>query len=225
MTSSEPGCFVLHWPAPELHYARRVSALRPSQRDKEKEPHFFFGRENPSTLRHYKGAIDSFEKALKLNPKSASAHFELAWIFDQKESDPVAGYLPFRNHYLNLRAAGRNEETVRIAFWPAKRTLHDPSNLGPASQSHGKELGRYRREHACARNCKPAPTTNSNMPAGSPPLPASRKTPAPPTTGCHREAYYPDVWVGPSLRGLAHTYTYGENGGTLTFDMIRATIG
>src|SRR5271169_5437105 len=60
-----------------------------SQLDDEKEPHFLAGKSRISSM-DYKGAIEAFEKALEVNPQSAAAHFELAWLYELKESDPAA---------------------------------------------------------------------------------------------------------------------------------------
>ena len=57
------------------------------QSEEEKESHFQAGRSCLNSM-NYKGAVEAFEKALKVNPDSASAHVELACLFDQKESDP-----------------------------------------------------------------------------------------------------------------------------------------
>src|SRR4051812_30044747 len=74
-----------------------------TQLDEEKEPHFLAGKSRVSTL-DYKGAIECFEKAIQVNPQSASAHFELGWLFEEKESDPAAAIYHYE-HYLKLRPA------------------------------------------------------------------------------------------------------------------------
>jgi len=60
-----------------------------SRLDEEKEPHFLAGKTRLNAM-DYQGAFESFEKALEANPGSASAHFELGCLCDQKESDPAA---------------------------------------------------------------------------------------------------------------------------------------
>src|SRR5881227_1449162 len=82
-----------------------------SQMDEEKEPHFLAGKSRVNAM-DYKGAIESFEKALEVNPKSASAHFELAWLSDQKDADPASAIYHY-DHYLKLRPAAGNAETVK----------------------------------------------------------------------------------------------------------------
>ena len=55
--------------------------------DEQKEPHFITGK-NLATQMDFQGAIDAFEKALEVNPHSASAHFELAWLYENKAQVP-----------------------------------------------------------------------------------------------------------------------------------------
>jgi tetratricopeptide (TPR) repeat protein len=58
-----------------------------SQLDEKKEPNFITGK-NLVIQMNYQGAIDSFEKSLEVNPQSASAHFELGWLYEGKVSPP-----------------------------------------------------------------------------------------------------------------------------------------
>src|SRR5260370_35398011 len=79
--------------------------------DEEKEANFLAGKSRVSTL-DYKGAAECFEKALDVNPHSASAHFELACLFDQKEMDPAAAIYHYE-HFLNLRPKAGNADLAR----------------------------------------------------------------------------------------------------------------
>jgi len=103
-----------------------------SQVDEEKEPHFLAGKSRVNAM-DYKGAIESFEKALEVNPKSASAHFELAWLCDQKDSDPAAAIYHY-DHYLKLRPKAGNAETVRTRILACKQDLARSVSLGPVTQ-------------------------------------------------------------------------------------------
>jgi tetratricopeptide (TPR) repeat protein len=104
-----------------------------SQMDEEKEPHFLDGKERVNSL-DYDGAIDSFEKALQVNPKSASAHFELACLCDQRQSDPSAAIYHY-NHYLKLRPNGENAERARNRITACKQELARAVSLGPVTQN------------------------------------------------------------------------------------------
>src|SRR5438552_10261016 len=90
-----------------------------SQSDEEREPHFLAGKSHISTL-DYKGAIESFEKALEVNPQSAAAHFELACLFDRREPDPAAAIYHYR-HYLDLRPNADNSEIVNQRILACKQ--------------------------------------------------------------------------------------------------------
>jgi tetratricopeptide (TPR) repeat protein len=109
-----------------------------SQLEEEKEPHFLAGKSRVSTM-DYRGAIECFEKALELNPQSGSAHFELGWLFDQKESDPAAAIYHYER-YLELRAAAENGEMVKTRILACKQELARTVSLGPVNQAVQREL-------------------------------------------------------------------------------------
>ena len=104
-----------------------------SRVDEEKEPHFLAGKSRVNAM-DYKGAIESFERALEVNPKSASAHFELGWLADQKEPDPACAIYHY-DHYLKLRPNADNAETVRTRILACKQELARTVSLGPVTQA------------------------------------------------------------------------------------------
>jgi len=107
--------------------------------DEEKEPHYLAGKSRISML-DYKGAVDSFDKALQVNPQSASAHFELGWIYDQKEVDPAAAIYHY-NRYLRLRTKPpENAEVVRQRISACKQALADTVYLGPLTDKVQRQL-------------------------------------------------------------------------------------
>lgn len=101
--------------------------------DEEKEPHFLEGKARVNSL-DYAGAIESFEKALEVNPKSASAHFELGCLCDQREADPAAAVYHYE-HYLKLRPNGENCERARTRIVACKQELARAVSLGPVTQN------------------------------------------------------------------------------------------
>jgi len=60
-----------------------------SQVQEQREPHFLMGQKLARQM-DYQGAIDAYEKALQVNPRSASAHFELALLCEDQAGDPAA---------------------------------------------------------------------------------------------------------------------------------------
>ena len=87
----------------------------------------------------YSGAIEAFEKALEVNPRSASAHFELACLFDQKESDPAAAIYHY-DSYLRLRPEAGNADVVKQRTMTCKQELARNVSLGPLTERQQREL-------------------------------------------------------------------------------------
>src|SRR5215467_14028504 len=116
-----------------------------SQSDEEREPHFLSGKSRVSAM-DFKGAIESFEKALEVNPQSAAAHFELACLFDRKEADPAAAIYHY-NHYLDLKPNAENGEIVRQRILACKQELALTVILTPATEKVQKELEQLAQEN------------------------------------------------------------------------------
>src|SRR5438876_198878 len=116
-----------------------------SQSDEEKEPHFLAGKSRVSTM-DYSGAIECFEKALEVNPQSASAHFELACLFDQKESDPAEAIHHY-NSYLKLRPRAENSDLVKQHILTCKQELARTVSLGPVTEKVQRELEQLTEEN------------------------------------------------------------------------------
>ncbi|MGO9002525.1 MAG: hypothetical protein ACLQHM_11200, partial [Limisphaerales bacterium] len=60
-----------------------LSGCTPSGRSRlseEKEPHFVLGKSRVNAM-DFQGAIEAFEQSLEANPHSATAHFELGWLY------------------------------------------------------------------------------------------------------------------------------------------------
>ena len=96
---------------------------------RRKSSSYLAGKSRVNT-RDFKGAIESFEKAVEVNPKSAPAHFELGWLYDQKESDPAAAIYHYER-YLKLSPNSGKEEMVKSLILACKQQLAQTVNLGP----------------------------------------------------------------------------------------------
>lgn len=116
-----------------------------SQLDEEKEPHFLAGKSRVNSL-DYQGAIESFEKALTANPYSASAHFELACLFENREPDPAAAIYHYQK-YLALKPKAENAEIVRQHIMSCKQDLARTVSLGPISEKQQHDLERLLEEN------------------------------------------------------------------------------
>ncbi len=121
----------------------------PSQLDEEKEPHFLAGKSKVSAL-DYQGAIDCFEKALQVNPQSASAHLELGCLFETKEPDPAAAIYHYE-HYLKLQPNAGNAEVIRQRIMTCKQELARTVSLGPVTEKLQHEFERLTDENKALR--------------------------------------------------------------------------
>jgi LysM repeat protein len=116
-----------------------LSGCLPSgPKDEEKEQFFLAGKSRVNTM-DFKGAIESFEKAVEVNPKSAPAHFELGWLYDQKESDPAAAIYHYQR-YLKLSPNSGKEEMVKTRILACKQQLAQSVSLGPVTEKQQREL-------------------------------------------------------------------------------------
>jgi LysM repeat protein len=116
-----------------------LSGCLPSgPKDEEKEQFFLAGKSQVKT-RDFKGAIESFEKAVEVNPKSAPAHFELGCLYDQKESDPAAAIYHYEC-YLKLSPNSGKEEIVKSHILACKQQLAQTVSLGPVTDKLQREL-------------------------------------------------------------------------------------
>ena len=87
----------------------------------------------------FKGAVESFEKAVEANPKSASAHFELACLYDQQESDPAAAIYHFER-FLKLLPNSGKEEIVKTRILACKQQLAQTVSLGLVAEKQQREF-------------------------------------------------------------------------------------
>ena len=116
-----------------------------SQLDEEREYHFLAGKSRVNAM-DYVAAIECFEKALEANPRSAAAHFELGWLFDQKETDPAAAIYHY-GAYLKLRPNADNLEMVRTRMLACKQELARTVSLGPVTQTLQREFEQLTEEN------------------------------------------------------------------------------
>ena len=92
-----------------------------SQLDEEKEPHFIEGQRAINSY-DFAGAIEEFEKAVEANPHNASAHFELGWLYEEKQPDPAAAIYHYQQ-FLKLRPNADTAESVKLRITNCKQDL------------------------------------------------------------------------------------------------------
>jgi LysM repeat protein len=114
--------------------------------NEEKEPHYLLGKSRVNAM-DFKGAIESFERALEVNPRSAAAHFELGWLLAQKESDPAAAIYHYQR-YLKLRPDADNASIITQHIQVLKQDLARnvlPPSVTPAVQREIEQLAEENR--------------------------------------------------------------------------------
>jgi LysM repeat protein len=116
-----------------------------SQSDEEKEAHFQTGKSRVNAM-DYPGAIESFDKALEVNPQSALAHFELGFLYDEKEPDPARAIYHYEE-YLKLQPNAGNREIVKTRVLACKQELARTVSLGPVTQTMQHEFEQLTEEN------------------------------------------------------------------------------
>jgi LysM repeat protein len=91
------------------------------QTDEEKEPHFVLGQGRVNAM-DYPGAIEAFEASLEANPRSAAAHFELGWLYEEKAPDPAAAIYHY-GQYLKLNPNAGNAALIKQHIDACKQQL------------------------------------------------------------------------------------------------------
>ena len=105
--------------------------------DEQKEPYFLRGK-NRLQARDYVGAIEGFEKALDVNPRSASAHFELGILYEQQQGDYAAALYHYQKA-VTLRSDMPSADLARQRIQECKRELAK-TVITPVSYYAGRGL-------------------------------------------------------------------------------------
>ncbi|MCX8156428.1 MAG: LysM peptidoglycan-binding domain-containing protein [Verrucomicrobiae bacterium] len=164
--------------------------------DESKEPYYVLGQRKLGSF-DYKGAVEAFEKALEVNPRSSSAHFQLGVLYEQKiaEENSYAIAIYHYNKFLQLRPRSPHAEIVKQRIIACKQELAKPIALAPGTQSVLRDIERLKVENAQLRSqleawvayatnraaLAPPPSTPSPAPLAAtnppPPTPAPAATP------------------------------------------------
>jgi tetratricopeptide (TPR) repeat protein len=106
--------------------------------DDEKEDNFLAGKSRVSAM-DFEGAVESFEKALVVNPKSAPAHFELGLLYEKNKSDPAAAIYHFER-FLKLQPNSGKEDMVKPRILACKQQLAQTVSLGLVTEKQQREF-------------------------------------------------------------------------------------
>lgn len=112
--------------------------------DEQKEPFFLTGKARQNTL-DFQGATEAFEKALEVNPRNASAHFELGLLYE-KDSDFSAAIYHFER-YLKLRPESDRSQLVKDRIMQDKMELSKTTTFAPVTQNLQKEFEKLAAEN------------------------------------------------------------------------------
>jgi len=155
-----------------------------TQLDEQRNPHYLAGKEKLGAL-DYKGAVESFERAVEDNPRSALAHFELGVLFEQRENDYAAALYHY-NKALKLRPNGYPSENIRQRIPACKQELVKADSLAIINPNVLRETENLRAQNATLRS--QIEMLQAQL-ASRPSTPIS----GPPITS-HREAAPPQVY-------------------------------
>jgi LysM repeat protein len=114
--------------------------------DEAKNPYIVTGRERFKG-RDYKGAIEAYEKALEVNPRSVIAHFELGVIYEQFENDYPAAIFHY-NQVSKLRPDGSYPaDNARQRIPGCKQEMLKTDSLATVNPTALRETERLREEN------------------------------------------------------------------------------
>src|SRR5579871_3394623 len=112
--------------------------------DEQKDPNFLHGQDLV-LKRDYDGAVAAYERALEVNPNSASAHFELGLLNEQQQND-AAGAVYHYEKFLKLRPNSDRADLVRQKISGCKMELAKVYLIAPGAPSVQKEIDRLKTE-------------------------------------------------------------------------------
>ena len=117
--------------------------------DEEKDPNFIEGR-NHLNMMDYKGALESFERAVQANPGNAAAHFEIAVLYEQRFKDPLVAAYHYQKH-LQLRPKSDLAEAIKPRLVACKMEVAKTVTFGVVNQEVHRDLAKLTNELATAR--------------------------------------------------------------------------
>lgn len=116
------------------------------QVDEQKDPHYQRGKTLVGS-QDFKGAMLEFEKALEANPRSASAHFELGWLCEEKTKDYAEAIYHYRKHLAlqpNSDSAERAQERAKFCMEELAKAEYSQPN----TQNLQRDIDRLTGENA-----------------------------------------------------------------------------
>jgi LysM repeat protein len=106
--------------------------------DDEKEPHFVLGLNRVNSF-DYPGAVEAFEESLEANPHSAPAHYQLAMLYSEQETNPAAAIYHYQQ-YLRFDPKAPNADIVKQHIITCKQQLAADMLTLPSSSAAQQQL-------------------------------------------------------------------------------------
>ena len=176
---------------------------------RNKDPHFQRGR-NLVNGQDFKGAVEEFEKALETNPRSAAAHFELGWLYENKVNDYAAAIYHYQR-YLQLQPNSERSHAIDVQerIRGCKQQLANTEFPLPNSQNLQREVDRLTAENLLLRQQLDTVKTQA---AAMPSRAAAGRTAAAVQTRRRRSAPAPAPVAAPVPGGASHAFISSRSG-------------
>jgi LysM repeat protein len=208
-----------------------------SQQDDEKEPHYVLGKSRVNAA-DYTGAAEAFAESLEVSPRSAAAHYQLAWLNENKLADPAAAIYHYQE-YLKLNPKAGNRDVINQRVSACKQALatdvmqlpitpaaqRQLEQLSETNRVMREELDKWHAYYAAQTSGHPSPAANPepgpaavagvqpvnqpSQPAAPAGTPPSARSPTPATSAPARSA----PTFPPRLQ--THTIAAGETLATI----------
>jgi len=125
-----------------------LSGCTPSGRSQlSEEKELVLGKSRVNAM-DFQGAIEAFEQSLEANPHSATAHFELGWLYDEKTAEPASAVYHYQQ-YLKLNPNADNADVIKQRIYRCKQQLAAdvlPLPSAPAAQQQLERLSEQNRQ-------------------------------------------------------------------------------
>lgn len=108
--------------------------------NEQKEAYYLRGKNLEASL-DWPGAVEAFKKALEVNPRNASAHFELYILYYQRLNDYAAAIYHARS-FLELRPKSEFAEIVRQHIGACIQELAKSVPIGPVTPALQRDFER-----------------------------------------------------------------------------------
>lgn len=203
--------------------------------EEEKEAHFLAGRNCLNSM-DFHGAIEAFEKAAEVNPRSASAHFQLGCLYEEKEPQNPAAAIYHYEQFLKWRPASDKAEFVKQRVNNCKQDLAKavmplpiPAGMQREFEKLAEDNKRLREDNESLRAqlAGRAPVFPTN-----PPAPTVTRGAANPPAGNPARSLSASGGRAPVTTGRTHTVQAGETPmaiarkyGVKLDDLLRANPG